>query len=257
VGRTPTIPQNDAGWRTDPPVSEPRAPRANPAATAAALPPLVPPGTRSMSSGFRVGPLAEFSVEDPIANSSRLVLPIRIAPAASSRSTTVAVNGGAHPSRIRDEQVVGMPRVQRLSLIASGTPASGPASPPRATFASTATAQRNASSRMTWLNAWIATSRSSMRSRHSWTRSTARRVPARTSDAIARSGGLVIALVVARHGTPLFGSASSADACLIGSVHPPSCHSARRGVTWRVGGGHAPHLSGERDRDRAVTSRTA
>ena len=38
-----------------------------------------------MSWGLRVGPNAEFSVLDPIANSSRLVLPITTAPAARSR----------------------------------------------------------------------------------------------------------------------------------------------------------------------------
>ena len=42
------------------------------------------------SCGLRVGPKAEFSVEEPMANSSRLVLPITIAPAARRRSTTVA-----------------------------------------------------------------------------------------------------------------------------------------------------------------------
>ncbi len=42
------------------------------------------------SSGLRVGPKAGFSVDEPIANSSRLVLPIGMAPAAQSRSTTVA-----------------------------------------------------------------------------------------------------------------------------------------------------------------------
>ena len=61
-----------------------------PAATAAALPPDEPPGTRPMSQGFRVGPKAEFSVEEPMANSSRLVLPIATAPASRSRLTTVA-----------------------------------------------------------------------------------------------------------------------------------------------------------------------
>ncbi len=61
-----------------------------PAATAAALPPDEPPGTRPMSQGLRVGPKAEFSVEEPMANSSRLVLPIATAPASRSRLTTVA-----------------------------------------------------------------------------------------------------------------------------------------------------------------------
>ena len=71
-------------------MSLPSPTAAKPAATAAALPPLEPPGTRVGSSGLRVGPNAEFSVLDPMANSSRLVLPTTIAPAARSRSTTVA-----------------------------------------------------------------------------------------------------------------------------------------------------------------------
>jgi hypothetical protein len=43
-----------------------------------------------VSCGFSVGPNAEFSVEEPMANSSRLVLPTEIAPAAARRVTTVA-----------------------------------------------------------------------------------------------------------------------------------------------------------------------
>src|SRR5437763_5610556 len=100
----------------EPPVSEPSASGAKPAATAAALPPLDPPGTREWSCGLRVGPKAEFSVELPMANSSRLVLPMTMAPAATTRSTTVASYGGRHPARIRDEQVVGIPRVHMLSF---------------------------------------------------------------------------------------------------------------------------------------------
>ncbi len=90
MGLAPTTPHSAAGWRIDPPVSEPRASGAKPAATAAALPPEDPPGTRVVSCGFSVGPKAEFSVDEPIANSSRFVLPIAIAPAARSRPTTVA-----------------------------------------------------------------------------------------------------------------------------------------------------------------------
>jgi hypothetical protein len=86
----PTTPQRAAGWRIEPPVSDPNVSGANPAATAAALPPDDPPGTRVGSCGLRVGPNAEFSVDEPMANSSRLVLPTRTAPAARSRSTTVA-----------------------------------------------------------------------------------------------------------------------------------------------------------------------
>ena len=79
------MPQSAAGWRIDPPVSEPSASGAIPAATATADPPLDPPGMRSVAHGFRVGPNAEFSVDDPIANSSQFVLPTITAPAASSR----------------------------------------------------------------------------------------------------------------------------------------------------------------------------
>jgi hypothetical protein len=74
----------------DPPVSDPRATGANPAATAAAEPPEEPPGTRLGSWGFRVVPKAEFSVDDPMANSSMLVFPTITAPASRSRVTTVA-----------------------------------------------------------------------------------------------------------------------------------------------------------------------
>ncbi len=52
----PTTPQNAAGLRTDPPVSEPRARSASPAATAAADPPEEPPGTWAVSAGFSTGP---------------------------------------------------------------------------------------------------------------------------------------------------------------------------------------------------------
>src|SRR3954453_13797150 len=56
VGLRPTIPQSEADWGIDPPVSVPIAHGAAPAATAAAEPPLEPPGTRSVSHGFLTGP---------------------------------------------------------------------------------------------------------------------------------------------------------------------------------------------------------
>src|SRR5438034_5287535 len=86
VGVTPTTPQNDAGWRIDPPVSEPNDATAVPCATTAAEPPLDPPGTRSGATGLRTGPKAEFSVDDPMANSSQLVFPIMTPPACSIRT---------------------------------------------------------------------------------------------------------------------------------------------------------------------------
>ena len=55
-------PHKAPGCRIDPPVSVPSAATARPAATAAAEPPLDPPGTRSSATGFFTGPYAEFSV---------------------------------------------------------------------------------------------------------------------------------------------------------------------------------------------------
>src|SRR5207302_9785763 len=112
----PTTPHSAAGWRIEPPVSVPSAHGARPAATAAALPPEGPPGTRPRSHGLRAGPNAEFSVEEPIANSSWLVLASSGAPAWASRSTAVAVYGGRYPSRMRDPDWLGTPRVQNRSL---------------------------------------------------------------------------------------------------------------------------------------------
>src|SRR6188472_584586 len=89
VGRRPTLPQSAAGCLIEPPVSEPSAQGARPALTAAAEPPPEPPGTREGSHGLWHGPNAEFSVEEPIANSSVFVLPRMRSPRALSRSTTV------------------------------------------------------------------------------------------------------------------------------------------------------------------------
>ena len=86
---TPTIPQTAAGCLIDPPVSVPIPSGASNAVTAAAEPPDEPPGTRLRSHGLCDGPNAEFSVEEPIANSSMLVLPRMTTPAFLSRCVTV------------------------------------------------------------------------------------------------------------------------------------------------------------------------
>src|SRR5687767_8471878 len=90
VGFRPTHPHNAAGWRIEPPVSEPRLAMHSSAVTAAAEPPDEPPGMRDVSQGLRVVTKAEFSVELPIANSSMFRRPKMIAPAAFSFSVTVA-----------------------------------------------------------------------------------------------------------------------------------------------------------------------
>ena len=61
--------------------------------TAAALPPDEPPGTRVKSYGFFVTPRPEFSVEDPIANSSMLTRPAGMNPFAFKFLMTVASYG--------------------------------------------------------------------------------------------------------------------------------------------------------------------
>src|SRR5439155_18065805 len=122
VGRSPTLPQSAAGCLIEPPVSEPSAHGASPAATAAAEPPPDPPGTRAGSHGLCVGPYAEFSVDEPIANSSVFVLPSTRRPCSLQRSITVASYTGRYPSRILDPAVVGMPFVPITSFTAIGTP---------------------------------------------------------------------------------------------------------------------------------------
>ncbi len=52
VGLIPTIPQQEAGQRIEPPVSVPGARATMPTASAAADPPLDPPGTREWSWGL-------------------------------------------------------------------------------------------------------------------------------------------------------------------------------------------------------------
>jgi hypothetical protein len=130
----PTTPHSAAGWRIEPPVSEPSASGAKPAATAAALsrPRSRPaPGEgragcgwaeRRVLGGGAHGELVEVGLADDHRAGGR------------RRSTTVASYGGRQPLEdLRDEQVVGTPRVHRLSLSATGTPASGPGSSPAAT----------------------------------------------------------------------------------------------------------------------------
>jgi hypothetical protein len=90
VGFPPTTPQTAAGWRIEPPVSVPIPSGASKPATAAADPPEEPPGTRARSHGLWEGPKAEFSVDEPIANSSMLVLPRITTPARRSRRVMVA-----------------------------------------------------------------------------------------------------------------------------------------------------------------------
>src|SRR5204863_7613638 len=81
-GRKPTTLQNEAGLRSDPPVSLPSAIGTMPQASATAAPPLLPPHVFETSYGFRVAPNTGLKVCDPAPNSGVFVLPTVSAPAA-------------------------------------------------------------------------------------------------------------------------------------------------------------------------------
>src|SRR3989304_8733211 len=164
VGLSPVPPEGEAGWRMLPPVSVPRDAAQRPAATAAALPPLLPPGTLLVSHGFKVGKNAEVSVEEPMANSSMLSLPSITAPASFSFLTTVASYGGTKFSSMRGAQGVLTSFVQKISFLAMGTPVRGGESP-SLILLSAASASFTALPRHTVMYAWIFSSTSSMRLR--------------------------------------------------------------------------------------------
>src|SRR6059058_182739 len=88
-GLRPTSPQHAAGIRVEPPPSLAWAIGTIPLATAAALPPLEPPGVRSVSHGLRVAPKRAVSVVGRIPHSGSVVVPTITKPAALIRATTL------------------------------------------------------------------------------------------------------------------------------------------------------------------------
>jgi len=140
------MPQSAAGWRIDPPVSVPNDSGTPLDATVAAEPPEEPPGTRSRSHGLCVAPNAECSVEEPMANSSRFVLPTITAPASLSFCTTVQSTIGMNPSSIFEAALVWMPFVESRSFTATGIPVSGPALPEASARSAAAASSRARSS---------------------------------------------------------------------------------------------------------------
>ena len=82
LGLSPTSPQHDAGMRMLPPPSEALANGIIPAATAAAAPPLDPPGVRSSAHGLRVGPQATGCAVGRLPISELFVRPAMTSPAA-------------------------------------------------------------------------------------------------------------------------------------------------------------------------------
>ena len=115
--------------RIEPPPSLACAAGTSPAATAAADPPLEPPGERSRSHGLWVGPKAIGSVVGRMPSSGVFVRPRITSPAARWRPTSVVSMGARQPARAsaitpfvhRSPSV----RAQR-SFTRNGTPRNGP-----------------------------------------------------------------------------------------------------------------------------------
>ena len=111
--------------RIEPPPSLPWAIGTMPAATAAAEPPLDPPGVRSSAQGLRVGPKRRDSVVGRMPISGNVVLPTMTNPASRIRRTRNESWCGTKLPNRSLHIVSGMPSTARLSLIAIGTPAKG------------------------------------------------------------------------------------------------------------------------------------
>src|SRR6266702_4018633 len=125
VGFMPTMPLNAAGTRPLPAVSVPSANGTTPDATATALPALLPPLTCAEDTTLWHAPYGERVPTSPVANWSRLVLPIGTAPAAMSRRTATE-DSTAGVVSVGQPAVVGTPATSMLSLTAKRIPASGP-----------------------------------------------------------------------------------------------------------------------------------
>ena len=123
VGFMPTRPLNEAGMRVEPPPSLAVAMGTIPRATAAAEPPLEPPGVRSRFQGLRVTPQALVLVYWIVPNSGAAVLPTKIAPAARSRDRWMESSVAGGPPLYRSEPwIVGMPAQSSRSFTPNGTP---------------------------------------------------------------------------------------------------------------------------------------
>ena len=122
------MPHQDAGRRTEPPVSVPTAQGASPAATATPEPLLEPPGVRLRcgSQGFQGVPRRVLVPHPPMANSTVWVLPSTIMPCAISRRARVAVRSALRSRHASQPPVTVLPSISIRSFNAIGTPCSGP-----------------------------------------------------------------------------------------------------------------------------------
>ena len=189
VGLIALVPQHAEGIRNDPHVSLPSAAGVIRAASAAALPPLDPPATRSSSNG-----LPTWSVVPPAANSWVCVWPSRTMPSSRRRLYAIASRSATLPSSTRLEAVSGSPATPYRSFTASGIPhSSGASAPSRARRSSAARACSRARSGYSRTHALIASGApswlgappllSSIRCRHASVSSSALSCPSRSCSA--------------------------------------------------------------------------
>ena len=115
-----------AGIRIEPAPSAATAAGTRPAATAAAEPPLEPPGVRSVSHGLRVTPHVIDSVNGHRPSSGIFVLPTTIAPASLQPAHDLGVGAAPAWSIAPVPRLVISPPMSISSLTAIGTPDSGP-----------------------------------------------------------------------------------------------------------------------------------
>ena len=126
-GRSPTTPQNDAGLRSEPPMSRAVGERHH-AGRRARTPrrPRSRPPTAVGSTGLSVVPKTVLKVCDPAANSGTLVLPMTTTPAPRTRSTSRSSASGTWSANSGEPYVVRQPATAWVSLNANGSPCSGP-----------------------------------------------------------------------------------------------------------------------------------
>src|ERR671934_2468544 len=110
------MPHQQLGMRMEPPWSPPMAMSTSPAATSAALPLDEPPVVRDGSYGLRTGPVSLVWLPPEKHRLSHTALPRIVAPASSSRSTTVASASGTYPSSVDVPFIIATPATQMLSF---------------------------------------------------------------------------------------------------------------------------------------------
>ena len=154
------------------------------AATAADAPPLEPPGVCARDHGLNVRPRRSLSVSRRKLNAGVLVRPTMTAPAAFRFATTGLSSVAMRSRNATTPLVVAHPAWSTFSLMATGTPCSGPSASPRATAASARSAAASASCPRSTVTAFRRGLTPSMRARQAETASREEIARARIASAM-------------------------------------------------------------------------